>query len=286
MPAKRLLAAIVVVSISASALLLALWPIFSVVVAAKVLHAIASSLLGPTLVAISLGLVGHAAFSIRLGRNVRFLSLGNAIAAGVSGGIAYYYANQAIFFLTAALGIPTLIALAQINSSEIDPELARGGIPKSGVGGWFNAVSAPPTPDVFLKFRRHHSGFSARQRGDAPNPGRDIGKARPGNGCLGAINMLILVPQFVVVAMSALPPKADRDSEFSDVVLWLYSQFQKNKPLPPKCVAIVDYVRAHGWENDFSFAGVERSFIQKYGAILSTPLTAEQEICAGRDAAR
>ncbi|MGC1898479.1 MAG: MFS transporter, partial [Pseudolabrys sp.] len=47
-PVKRLLAALAVASISASALLLALWPIFSVVVAAKVLHAIASSLLGPT----------------------------------------------------------------------------------------------------------------------------------------------------------------------------------------------------------------------------------------------
>ncbi|MGA8802542.1 MAG: MFS transporter, partial [Pseudolabrys sp.] len=45
-PVKRLLAALAVASISASALLLALWPIFSVVVAAKVLHAIASSLLG------------------------------------------------------------------------------------------------------------------------------------------------------------------------------------------------------------------------------------------------
>src|SRR5512144_1593042 len=66
-PAKRLLAALVVALISASALLLALWPIFSVVVAAKVLHAVASSLLGPTLVAISLGLVGYASFGLRLG---------------------------------------------------------------------------------------------------------------------------------------------------------------------------------------------------------------------------
>ena len=50
MPNKRLLATFVLASISVSALLLALWPIFSVVVAAKVLRAIASSLLGPTLV--------------------------------------------------------------------------------------------------------------------------------------------------------------------------------------------------------------------------------------------
>ena len=58
-PAKRLLAAVAVAAISGSALLLALWPIFSIVLAAKVLHAIASCLAGPVLAAISLGLVGH-----------------------------------------------------------------------------------------------------------------------------------------------------------------------------------------------------------------------------------
>jgi MFS family permease len=126
-PAKRLLAAIGIACVSGSALLLALWPVFPVAVAAKLLHAAASCLLGPTLAAISLGLVGHALLSERLGRNARFLSLGNAIAAGVMGVTAYTFSNQAIFFLTAALFIPALIALLQIRPSEIDPILARGG---------------------------------------------------------------------------------------------------------------------------------------------------------------
>ena len=151
-PSKRLLAALAVASISASALLLALCPTFNSVVAAKILHAIASSLLGPTLVAMSLGLVGHALFSNRLGRNVRFLSLGNAIAAGVAGGIAYYYSNQGIFFLTATLGVPTLIALAQISPSEIDSELARGGISKSAVSTWFDTISVVVHNRLLLGF--------------------------------------------------------------------------------------------------------------------------------------
>ncbi len=62
------------------------------------------------------------------------LSLGNAIAAGLMGGIAYYFSNQAIFFLTAALGVPTVIALALIRSTEIDPDLARGGVHKQEGG--------------------------------------------------------------------------------------------------------------------------------------------------------
>lgn len=127
-PAKRLLAAIAVICVTGSALLLALWPTFGVVAGAKVLHAVASCLFGPVLAAISLGLVGYSLLSERLGRNVRFLSLGNAIAAGVMGGVGYYFSNQAIFFLTAALAVPTLVALLQIRPGDIDPDLARGGI--------------------------------------------------------------------------------------------------------------------------------------------------------------
>ena len=140
-PAKRLLAAISVAAISGSALLLALWPVFSVVLGAKLLHAIASCLAGPVLAAISLGLVGHTLLARRLGRNARFLSLGNAIAAGLMGGVAHYYSNQAIFFLTAAFGVPALVALAQIRSADIDPELARGGAPKREGGAWSDALA-------------------------------------------------------------------------------------------------------------------------------------------------
>jgi MFS family permease len=200
-PAKRLLAALAVASISASALLLALWPIFSVVVAAKVLHAIASSLLGPTLVAMSLGLVGYSLFSIRLGRNVRFLSLGNAIAAGVAGGIAYYYSNQAIFFLTAALGVPTLIALAQINSSEIDPELARGGISKSEVGTWFDTISGLVHHRVLIGFAATIVLFQLANAAMLPILAGILAKRDPETAAL-VLSICILVPQFVVVAIA------------------------------------------------------------------------------------
>jgi len=200
-PAKRLLAALAVASISASALLLALWPIFSVVIAAKVLHAIASSLLGPALVAMSLGLVGHALFSIRLGRNVRFLSLGNAIAAGVAGGIAYYYSNQAIFYLTAALGIPTLIALAQISSSEIDPELARGGISKSGVSTWFDAISGLVHHRVLIGFAATIVLFQLANAAMLPILAGILARRGPETAAL-VLSICILVPQFVVVAIA------------------------------------------------------------------------------------
>jgi hypothetical protein len=65
--------------------------------------------------------------------------------------------------------------------------------------------------------------------------------------------------------------------QVADVVLWLYSQFRKGKKLPAKCSSVMSYVLAHGWENDFSFEGVERMYLKNFGAVLSTPLSSDQE---------
>ena len=65
---ERRIAAVSLVLISLSALTLALMPTFPVVLISNVLHAAASCVLGPAIVAISLGLVGHSGISERLGR--------------------------------------------------------------------------------------------------------------------------------------------------------------------------------------------------------------------------
>ncbi len=108
-----------VAGIGISALALALWPVFAVVMASRVLHASASCLLGPAIAAISLGLVGHAALGERIGRNARFASIGaglSALALGVSG---HLLSSQAVFFITAALVLPTLLALARIRITDV-----------------------------------------------------------------------------------------------------------------------------------------------------------------------
>ncbi len=125
----RLVAAIAVAAVCLSALALALWPVFSVVLAARVLHAGASCLLGPVIAAISLGLVGHAALGVRLGRNARFASIGNGVTAAVMGACGYLVSNQAVFFLTAALAAPALLALARIRMDELQrPKDANVGV--------------------------------------------------------------------------------------------------------------------------------------------------------------
>jgi predicted MFS family arabinose efflux permease len=69
----------------------------------------------------------------RLGRNARFASIGNGIAAAAMGACGYFLSARAVFFVTAVLLIPTLIALSRIRPSEISPELAHGAVTaKSG----------------------------------------------------------------------------------------------------------------------------------------------------------
>ena len=110
----RLVAAPAVAAICLSALALAIWPSFAVVMAGRVLQAAASCVLGPVIAAISLGLVGHAALGGRLGRNARFASIGNGVTAAAMGACGYLVSNQAVFFLTAAFALPALLAIASI----------------------------------------------------------------------------------------------------------------------------------------------------------------------------
>ena len=125
---ERLVAGLAIATIGVSALGYAAWPIFPVVVAAATLHAAASCVLGPAIAAISLGLVGPLAIGERLGRNARYASLGNGIAAAVMGTVAYLVSNQSVFLVTFILAIPTLLALKSIREREIDAAQAHGSV--------------------------------------------------------------------------------------------------------------------------------------------------------------
>jgi MFS family permease len=124
----RTVAALSLAAIGVSAFAFAAWPIFPVVLASRLLHAVASCTLGLALVSISLGLVGENRMSVRLGRNAAFASAGTGIAAAIMGTIGYYVSSQAVFFLAGALVVPALLALTRIRRDEIGPasDAARG----------------------------------------------------------------------------------------------------------------------------------------------------------------
>jgi MFS family permease len=124
--AKRALIAAGVATLAAGALLIALFPSFWPVMGAQVLIGGTSSVFIPAICAISLGIVGHAAFDARQGRNQSFNSAGNVVAAVSMGLLGYFISDRSIFFFVAASAVPTILALRLINPAEIDYELARG----------------------------------------------------------------------------------------------------------------------------------------------------------------
>jgi MFS family permease len=127
---ERLVAGLAIATIGVSALAYAAWPILPVVTVAATLHAAASCVLGPAIAAISLGLVGPLAIGERFGRNARFASLGNGVAAAVMGTCGYLLSSRSVFLVTFVLAIPTLLSLARIREREIDAARAHGAVPR------------------------------------------------------------------------------------------------------------------------------------------------------------
>jgi MFS family permease len=137
MRSKRTAVALGAAMVAAGALIIASWPSFPLVLTALVLQATTGGFLGLAVAAISLGLVGHAALGERLGRNQRFASTGDVLAAGLMGLVGYFLSYRAIFLLAAALVLPLLFALGRIKSSDIHFGRACG-VPDH------HGASAPP----------------------------------------------------------------------------------------------------------------------------------------------
>ncbi|MEI6002956.1 MFS transporter [Paraburkholderia bengalensis] len=111
---KKAAAAWAIIAIILSAVLLAASPTVLPVMAAEVFHGFASCMLVPAMAAISFALVGRADLGDRLGRNARWASIGSAVAAALMGLFGEYFSARAVFWLTAALAAPALIALSMI----------------------------------------------------------------------------------------------------------------------------------------------------------------------------
>jgi MFS family permease len=197
---ERTVAGIAIAAICLSALGYATLPVFSVVLSGSILQALASCVLGPAIAAISLGLVGHAAVGERLGRNARFASIGNGLAAAAMGACGYFISARAVFIVTVLLLIPALLALRTIAPAEIDPERAHGAAAPP--------VRRPPAkPDTLLHNRPLliFAGclllFHLANAAMLPLMGSVV-TMRSARWATVLIAACIVVPQFVVAAMS------------------------------------------------------------------------------------
>jgi MFS family permease len=119
---KTRIAAFSVLVFTASALMFAIHPIRLFVYLAEILHGVSSCTLGPAIAAMSLMLAGRLGMALRLGRNARYAAVGNGVGAALMGACGQYVSERAVFYLTAALTLPALVALLPLRRFAAAPD--------------------------------------------------------------------------------------------------------------------------------------------------------------------
>lgn len=123
---KRLVLALGVAALVAGACMLYASTRLVWVALAQSLIGAAGPFLGPTVAAITLGMVGAWGFTRQFGRNQAFNAGGNVCTALLIVFASRFFGVRSIFLVAMALAGPTLLALAAIPARRIDYARARG----------------------------------------------------------------------------------------------------------------------------------------------------------------
>ena len=99
--------------------------------------------------------MGQKFFDQQFGKNQAFNSAGNVACALLIAAVSHTFGTRAIFFIAAALTIPTVFSVLSIKANDIDYELARGGEtkasePQADEASPLQALSKDPTLIAFL----------------------------------------------------------------------------------------------------------------------------------------
>lgn len=100
--------------------------------AAQIAIGASTAFVGPSIAAMTLGLVGLDNFTAQTSANQAWNHAGNMIAAILAAGIALWISALGVFWLVAMMAIGMIICIWQINADDIDHEVARGGVALEG----------------------------------------------------------------------------------------------------------------------------------------------------------
>lgn len=198
-PWKWSFAAVEILMSMGAALILATAPQFPLVFVAQAFDGLTAAIVPPAIAAISLGLVGRRAMSSRTGRNYRFAAAGIALTAIAQGLIGSYLAKNAIFFATAALCVPALVALSFIKPDEIDYSRARNAA--YGEGAKLQSVRHLAHNRAILYFALCLMIFQFADASVVPLLSENIGLSKAETSSL-QISGLIVTAQLVVMSLA------------------------------------------------------------------------------------
>lgn len=205
-PWKRTLIALAAVGVLAAVALMALWPSSWPVLAGQALNGVADAVFPAAVSAISLGIVGPAGFTRRVGRNEGFNHAGNVVTAIVAGLAGAYVAPGAALWLVAALALGSIAAVYMVRGADIDDAAARGGAEAEGPSGLRVIFASRP----LLLFTAAVTLFHFANAAMLPLVGEQLAAGRAGAGSL-FIAACVVAAQLVMVPMALLVGRrADR----------------------------------------------------------------------------
>ncbi len=199
--AKRTVMAVAALAVVAGCLVVPLWPGFWPVAASQAISGASAAVFAPAIAAITLGLVGHAGFARRTGRNEGFNHAGNAFAAAAAGLASLYYGPIAVFVLLGAMAAASLLAVAAVPAREIDHQVARGLAPGDAATApsWHAMLRNRP----LLVFAASAVLFHLANAAMLPLVGQKLAQQDLNRGT-ALMSACIVAAQLVMVPMAAL----------------------------------------------------------------------------------
>jgi len=199
---KRGLVAMGTVALAAGAGLLVTGARPLLVVPAQLLIGAAGPFLGPTVAAITLGIVGKVGFDRQFGKNQGFNSAGNVVTALLLAGVGWMLGLRWIFLGAVMMAVPVWLVLRRIDPKTIDDIQASDSTPKLQKKGVWQHICALCSDRTLLIFFGCGMLFHFANAAMLPQLGEMLAK---GNARTAApfMSACIIVTQCVIALTAA-----------------------------------------------------------------------------------
>lgn len=200
---KRSLLILACVIVAIACPLMALFPVFWVVLACQIAIGVAAALILPGIGAMTLGLVGHRKLAGRTGRNEVFNHAGNIVSAILAGLVGHFIAREYIFWIVALWSLFSAASVLMIRPAEIDLAAARGAtVTATGemkISGFLELLSDRRILVFALVAMLFHFGNAAM----LPLVGQELAANAEGRGASLWMSACIILAQLVMIPAAA-----------------------------------------------------------------------------------
>jgi MFS family permease len=203
---KRAIVIVAALAVTLSCVVLPFTGNFAVVAGTQSLAGVAEVVFAPALAAITLGMVGPARFTRRIGRNEAFNHAGNAVSAAIAGMTALVFGPVVVFWLLAGLTLCSVGATLLIPAAAIDNDVASGlesgpdDEKREKVSVWTALLANRPLMLFALLVALFHLANAAM----LPSVGQLLTRLKGKEDATSLISLCIVAAQVVMVPMAIM----------------------------------------------------------------------------------